>query len=190
MLEGLFICQGLLQLCQLEILTAKSHILEWQESIPVQGMGCWWHRVVILYFGGMASYFWYLKGHPHLPGEFLYVILAWNFLEFLPPGQCVQLLFVPVDPLSSSLEEGSGIEVCWGSSSIMLPAQGASPPDRNSWMRGLRAGGHLRSSSSGLASGLDQSDHSPIPSSSPQVRRGVLQLWYPLWGCPQTPAAS
>ena len=68
--------------------------------------------------------------------------------------------------------EGSGIQVCWGLSSVLSTAQGTSPPDRNSWMRGLSAGWHVRSSSSGLASGLDHSDRFPVPSSLPQVRRG------------------
>ena len=103
MLEGLCVSQGLLRLNQPIVLAAKSHVLEWQESIPVQGVGCWWHRVVVLYFGDIASHFWDLKGNPHLPGEFLDVILAGIFSEFLPPGWHVQLLFTPADPLSSSL---------------------------------------------------------------------------------------
>ena len=68
--------------------------------------------------------------------------------------------------------EGSGVKVCCRSSSIPLPAQGISPPPKNSWMWGSRGGRHSRSSSSDLASGLDQSDDSPVPSLSLQVRKG------------------
>ena len=60
MLEGFGISQGLLRLHHLIVLTAKSHVLDWQELIPVQRLGCWQHRVIILYFGGMAFCFWYL----------------------------------------------------------------------------------------------------------------------------------
>ena len=68
--------------------------------------------------------------------------------------------------------QGLGFEVCWGSSSSLSPVQGASSPAKKSWMKGLRAGEHLRSSSYVLGSGLDQSDGSAVPSLSPQVRRG------------------
>ena len=81
--------------------------------------------------------------------------------------------------------DGSGIEICQELLSIPLLAQEASSPDRNSWMQGLRSGRHLRSSSSGLASGLDQSDSSLFLCHPPRLVDRVLQLWFPLQNHPQ-----
>ena len=97
---------GLLRLCQQIVLAAKSHVLESQELIPVQGLECWWCRVIILYFQGMASHLWYLKGCLHPPGKFLDVILAGNFSELLLPCWHFHMLCVPVDPLIVSLRGG------------------------------------------------------------------------------------
>ena len=171
MLEGLCVSQGLLRLHQPEVLVAKSHILEGQESIPVQVVGHWWHRVVVIYFWCVASCIGYLKGCPDPPGKLLDVILAENLPEFSPPGQHVKLLCMPLDPFIVPWGEGSGIEVCWRLSPTSIPTKGISSPPKNSWMLGSRGGGHLRSSSSGLVSGLDQSDGLPVPSSFPQVGR-------------------
>ena len=167
MLEGFGISQGLLRLLQLIVLIAKSHVLEWQEPILVQGLGWWWWRVIILYFRGVASHLWYLKRHPHTSGEFPDVILAGNpQSSHHQTGISTCCMHQQIHPLCL-WREGSGIVVCWGSSSTPLLAQGASPPVKNSWSQELRAGGHSRSSSSILGSGLDQSDGSPILSSSP-----------------------
>ena len=98
-LEGLGISQGPLRLHQPIILTAKSHVLEWQELFPVQRLGCWWGRVIILHFGGTASHLWHLKRCLHPLGEFLDVTLAGNFSELLPPCWDFHILHVPANPL-------------------------------------------------------------------------------------------
>ena len=171
-LEGIGVSQGLLRLPQLIVQTAKSHVLEQQEQIPVQGLGCWQCRVIILYLGGMVSCFCYLKRCLHPWGEFLDVILAGNFLELLPPCWHFHMLCTPVDPLVVPLGEDSGIKVHWGSSSSLSLVQGTSPPVKNSWTPGSRAGRYSRSSSSIVGSGWDQSEGSSVLSSSPQAKRG------------------
>ena len=105
---------------------------------------------------------WVPKGHPDPPGKLLDIILTRNLSKFLPQGQHVYLLCVPPDPLCSSLGEGSGVKVHWGPSSSLSPARGISPPPKISLTQWSRGGGHSRSS----PHGLDQSDGSPVPSSS------------------------
>ena len=65
--------------------------------------------------------------------------------------------------------EGSSVDISQRPSPISMPGKGISFPSRNSSLGGSREGGHSRSSSSGQASSLDQSDGSSVPSSSPQV---------------------
>ena len=101
-------------------------------------------------------------------GKFPEVILGGNFTRV----PTTRLACSPAAHASQSIHwysVGSDIEVCWGLSSILSLAQGAPPPNRNFWTRGSREGGHLRSSYSGLASGLDQSEGSPVPSLSFQI---------------------
>ena len=163
---------GLLWLHQLEVLAAKSHILLGKQLIPVQGMGCWSCGVIIIHFGCMASCFGNMKRCMHPPGKSLDVILTGNYSEFSPPGQYVQLLCAPMDPLSTLWEEGWGLRVSWRPSPAPTPSKGISSLPRNSSMWGSREGRHSRSSSSGLAFGLDKSDGLSALSLSPQVRRG------------------
>ena len=72
--------------------------------------------------------------------------------------------------------EGSGVRVSWRLSPTPTSSKGISYPPKNSSMQGLGVGGHSRSSSSGLASDLDQSDGLSVPSLSSQVGRVSLAL--------------
>ena len=47
MLEGLHVGYGLLWLLQLKVVASKPHILDGQEMVPIQGVGCWKCREVI-----------------------------------------------------------------------------------------------------------------------------------------------
>ena len=150
MLEGLGLSQGLLWLHQPIVLAAKPHVLQWEELIPVQDQ---WHRVIILDFGGTASCLSYLERHPHPSDKFSDVALAGNLLELLHQvdiSTCCACQQIHSWCLSG---EDSGIMVSGGSSSDPSPASGTSSV-QNSWTQGLRAGRHLRNSSSILGSSL------------------------------------
>ena len=75
---------------------------------------------------------------------------------------------MPADPFIGSLGGKLRQQDLWRAilHSVASPRHS---PHRNSWTRVLRAGGHSGSSSSHLASGLDESDGSTVPSLSAQV---------------------
>ena len=114
----------------------------------------------------MASNLGQLKGCLYPPCKLLEVILAGNLLEFPPPGQHIQLLCTPLDPLHAFHRGRFRHWGSWEADSDPLLARSISPL-RNSWTWGSRGGRHLRYSSSGL----DLSDWSPGLPSSLQVSR-------------------
>ena len=121
----------------------------------------------------MASHFWYLKICPHLsreflgchPGQELLRVLATRLTFLLAVHASASTQWFSVERVQALRSAEGRPPVCHQPKVLLLLSS-------NSWTQGLRAGGHSRSSSSVLGSGLDQSDGSPVPSSSPQVRGG------------------